>query len=257
MTDDEIDSIAYSFVAARAAARGMPDYPGPMPKTLDEAYRIQARARALTDAPVRGWKIGRIGAPLDAEIGIARLLGPAYLVATGSRPAIPVFGNGFAAGEAEFLFRIASLPAPSDDVLDHVDAVHVGLEIASSPFPGINAHGPFVTVSDFGNNSGLVVGPAVTDWRDGAFADWSVVFAIDGAPIATGQACAVLDGPFQAVRFLFVEAARLGLPLAPGQWISTGAITGVHPVAPGARLSARFGDTLSVACTIEKARPVG
>lgn len=255
MTDDEIDRIAHSFVTARTAARPLTDYPGPMPATLDDAYRIQARARALTDAPALGWKLGRIGSPLDAQLGVTRLIGPTYRVVDGANPVMPVIAGGFAAAEAEFLFRIGSLPGLGVDALDHIDAVHVGLEIAGSPFPGINDHGPYVTTSDFGNNVGLVVGPAVADWRDGAFAEWEVACAIDGETIATGRARDVLDGPFQAVRFFFAEAARLGLPLAPGQWISAGAITGVHRVSPTTQVLARFGPALSVDCLITVAGP--
>ena len=37
--------------------------------------------------------------------------------------------------------------------------------------------------------------------------------------------------------------ARRGIALTPGQWISSGAVTGVHPVAPGAVVEARFDGT--------------
>ena len=60
----------------------------------------------------------------------------------------------------------------------------------------------------------------------------------------------MLDGPFGAVRFLFELAASRGLPLAAGQWVSTGAVTGVHEVAVGAEVVAAFGDGLQVRCII-------
>lgn len=59
----------------------------------------------------------------------------------------------------------------------------------------------------------------------------------------------MLDGPIGAVRFLFERASRR-LPLAAGQWLSTGVVTGVHPVRPGQRGEARFGPELCVRCSI-------
>jgi 2-keto-4-pentenoate hydratase len=38
-----------------------------------------------------------------------------------------------------------------------------------------------------------------------------------------------------------------------GTWVSTGAVTGVHPVRPGQNVVARFGDHLAVSCSIEAA----
>jgi 2-keto-4-pentenoate hydratase len=61
----------------------------------------------------------------------------------------------------------------------------------------------------------------------------------------------MLDGPFGAARFLFELMAARGIALDAGQWISTGAVTGVHPVRIGDRVVARFDDRLTVECSIE------
>ena len=52
------DDIARAFVEARNAGTGLPDYPGALPQSLDEAYAIQERAISLFGAPVVGWKVG-------------------------------------------------------------------------------------------------------------------------------------------------------------------------------------------------------
>ena len=44
---DEAQRIADAFVAARREARPLLDYPGALPRSLDEAYRVQDRALAL------------------------------------------------------------------------------------------------------------------------------------------------------------------------------------------------------------------
>src|SRR5690606_1854311 len=185
-------------------------------------------------------------------------LGPIFadsvVTENGAAPEMPVFADGFAAAEAEYLLRIGSLPESFDRewtneaVAEYVDEICIGIEVANSPFPGINEHGPAVTVSDFGNNNGLVIGAALD--RNLRFIEWPVALTIDGETAGTGTAGAMLDGPFGAVRFLFELARDRQLPLAPGQWISTGAVTGVHPVRPGAEVEARFGGEMRVRCRI-------
>lgn len=243
---------------ARQAGTALPDYPGELPETLDQAYDIQERAIGLFGGRIAGWKVGRIPDPLIGRFGTNRLTGPIFadsvIDSPDGAPEMPIFADGFGAAEAEFLLRIGNLPPSFDrawtneEAAGFVDAIHVGIEVASSPYPGINDHGPAITVSDFGNNNGLVIGAAVSSTVD--FLDWPVVLAIDGEVAGTGTAGEMLDGPFGSVRFLFELAASRRLPLAPGQWISTGAVTGVHQVRPGAAIEARFGKDMRVGCTI-------
>lgn len=252
------EAIAQAFVKARQAGNALIDYPGALPESLDEAYGIQERAIGLFGRKVAGWKVGRIADALVDTYGSNRITGPIFadsvVTENGVAPEMPVFAEGFAAAEAEYLLRIGSLPESFDRewtneaVAAHVDAVSIGIEVASSPFPGINEHGPAVTVSDFGNNNGLVIGAAIDPNMD--FIGWPVALTIDDEVAGTGTAGTMLDGPYGAVRFLFELARDRQLPLAPGQWISTGAVTGVHPVRPGAQVEARFGETGRVRCRI-------
>jgi 2-keto-4-pentenoate hydratase len=129
--------------------------------------------------------------------------------------------------------------------------VHVGIEVASSPFPGINSHGPTVTVSDFGNNNGLVIGPAVDGWRDADVDAWPVTLTVNDREIGRATTATMLDGPFGAARFLFEHLARRGIAAVAGQWISSGAVTGVHPVSPGDKVVAGFDGRWTVACTMQ------
>jgi len=89
-----------------------------------------------------------------------------------------------------------------DDMAQIVEAVHVGVEIASSPIQNINSFGPLVVVSDFGNNAGLVIGPKVEDPLGINYSDHMVSVDFNGTqigakPTGTGEA-----GPFGAVVFL-------------------------------------------------------
>lgn len=252
-----IDRIAETFVRARREGTAIVDYPGTIPAALAEAYAVQDRALALDGRRVAGWKVGKIDPPIE---GVNRLAGPIFadqiIAARETVVAMPVFGEGFAAAEAEFLLRIGTAPDPAkrhytmEEAIGLLDAVHVGIEIASSPFPGINDHGATVTIADYGNNNGLVIGPAIDNWRTASIADWPVELTIDGAAVGAATAATMLDGPFGAARFLFELLAARGIALQPGDWISSGAVTGVHQVSVGARIEVRFGNRLTTACTI-------
>lgn len=185
-----IERIAESFVRARREGVAIIDYPGTIPAALAEAYAVQDRALALDGRRVAGWKVGKIDPPIE---GVNRLAGPIFAdqivtaAGAGTPVAMPVFRGGFAAAEAEFRLRVGTAPDPAklqytmEEAIDLIDAVHAGIEIASSPFPGINALGATVTISDYGNNNGLVIGPAIENWRTVGIADRPVELTIDGA----------------------------------------------------------------------------
>ena len=257
--------IAGRFLAARRAAAGLDDYPGAFPATLDEAYAIQDEAIARWARPVIGWKVGRVPPPLIDRFGTDRLAGPIFAQAPargdGAAVEMAVFAEGFAAGEAEFLLRIGATPPAEkgdyslDEAADLIGAVHAGIEVASSPLGTINELGPIAVISDFGNNNGLVIGPEIADWRDSGFESWEVATLIDGREAGRGRAAAFPDGAIGAARFLFELMAGRGIALSPGQWISSGAVTGVHPARPGQIVEARFRAGIAVACTLVAARP--
>ncbi len=248
-------AVARTFVDARRSSSVVVDYPGAMPENFTEAYTIQDDAISLTGQKVGGWKVGRVPDHLVAQYGTNRLAGPIFSdmivesVANGA-PQMPVL-EGFAAVEAELMLRICKTPPSNVDIVsikDSIDEVRFGLEIASSPFPGINDHGPAVTISDFGNNFGLVLGPEITDWRDRDLLSAAVEMQLDGEVIGTGRLQNMLDGPFGSAAFLSNLLASRGIELKAGTWISTGAITGVHKITPGQSAHAVFDDKFEVSC---------
>ena len=56
---------------------------------------------------------------------------------------------------------------------------------------------------------------------------------IDGRPVGSASAAALPGGPLEALRFVLGHLAERGRSLCAGQWVSTGAITGVHQIFPG------------------------
>lgn len=260
-TQDTDQAIARAFIAARRAGAGLATYPGPQPATLADAYCIQDVALGLDGRAVAGWKVGRINAPQDAELGANRLAGPIFAEALAEdSAAMPVFAEGFAAAEAEWLLHVApgfAGPVPADDEATKaiLDEVRIGIEIASSPYPGINQDGPCVTVSDYGNNAGLVLGAAVAGWRELDLCAISVTTQIDGAVVGEASAATMLDGPYGAVRFLLANLIARGQDVSGGLWISSGAVTGVHEARIGQSITASFGDLGDVSCQLSQALP--
>lgn len=254
----EAREIAGAFVAARRSGAAISQFPGRRPEDLVSAYAIQDCAISLWERKVGGWKVGRINPPSDTLLGADRLVGPAFHdaifhAAQGPRP-FRTFHGGFAAAEAEFMLRLAPqdgpLPANKIDAMDWIDEVRIGIEIASSPYPRINADGPCVTIADHGNNAGLLLGPVVERGHWGQLDAVEVALAIDGKLAGRATTATMLDGPFGAARFLIGNLASRGIALEAGWWISSGAITGVHQVSPGSEVTASFAGIGSVEALI-------
>jgi 2-keto-4-pentenoate hydratase len=255
--DNSITSpIARAFTSARREARGLALYPGAEPETLAEAYAIQDDAIALWPDRVAGWKLGRINPPHDTRFGAGRLAGPIFsrnVWLAGEGPtAFGVIEGGFAAVEAEYVLELAA-PAPdragwtADSVADLVGRAFIGVEIAGSPFAGINQHGPAVTASDFGNNAGLILGAEIADWKT-RLSDLTCTMSIDGRIIGHGGAAAIPGGPLDSLAFLLNLLHARGRRLEAGQLISTGAATGVHDILAGQSALADFGPDGRIAC---------
>lgn len=261
-------TIAGRFVAARSAAEALAAFPGEQPADLAASYRVQDEAIALTPDEIAGWKIGRVQPHQAAELGAERLAGPIFRrlvwpAREGEDVAFPVYENGFAAVEAEYVFRIGADARPGktawsrEDAAALVAALHVGVETAGSPLATINDLGATVVVADFGNNHGLILGPEIPDWRAKLDNGLACETFIDDQPVGAGKANSGPDGPLDALVFLLGHLALRGKPLKAGQLVSTGAVTGVHDIRIGQRARVRFDGAGDILCTAVKAAPNG
>lgn len=246
-TDSDVEgvhSIARRFVAARLEGAALADYPGALPASLDQAYRCQDAAIDLWPDEVAGWKVGWIPEHAQLRYGEERLVGPIFRravrhVRLDEEVDVPVFAGGFAAVEAEFAFRLASDAPPGklvwsdEDAAGVVATLHIGIEPASSPLATINELGPAVVISDFGNNAGLLVGPEVPDWRRRIDQGLTCETFIDGHSVGKGGTARLPRGPLGALAFALARCARRGRPLRAGQFVSTGAASGIHDILPG------------------------
>ena len=263
-------AIADAFVRARLAGQSLPGFPGTAPDDLVTAYAIQDLAIAAWPDQVAGWKVGFIAPERRDGSGDERLLGPIFRrqcwSAEASSPIeVPVFSpaGGFAAVEAEYVLEVlADAPADKDqwtpeEAAAHPARLYVGVEVASSPLATINALGPCVVVSDFGNNNGLVLGPEIPDWT--TLADQALVASthIDGVLVGEGGATRLPGGLRAAYAFALSRSARRGRPLRKGELIATGNATGIHDIAQDQVAEVRFGGHALIRCRAVAATPAG
>lgn len=244
------DAVSQAFVNARREGRPLDRFPGDLPGTLGDAYAVQDRSIAAWPDAIAGWKIGGIPDPFRTEFGKDRLAGPIFArsvrTAGAGLAAMPVYRGGFAAVEAEFVLVFGEEIAPGtlapriEAVREAVSAIHIGVEIASSPLPVINDLGPLSIISDFGNNAGLLLGPEIEDGCARDLSEIPVTVAFDGKPV--GEARTPANAPFAAAAFLVGLCTERGLTLPAGAMASTGAITGVHQAGIGTQAAVRFGD---------------
>jgi 2-keto-4-pentenoate hydratase len=87
---------------------------------------------------------------------------------------------------------------------------------------------------------GLIVGPALPDFWSRPLADWSSQTILNGEVAGHGNADRVPGGPLSALLFLVNNLVSRGLTLRPGDWVSTGASTGIHPVKSGDQVEVSF-----------------
>lgn len=256
---------ARTFVDARTRGLLVAVYPGDMPADSDEAYGLQDRAIDAFDDSLTGWKVGGINGDWRDRLGATRLAGPVFSTYThdyeANRLDMPVFAEGFAAVEAEVTAVIGrDVPAGQtefsrEDALSFIQSLHVGVEIASSPFPEINEHGPLVTISDFGNNRGLILGDEIPGWQSLDLESWIFATIINGEVIGEGVPTGMPGGPIESVRFALENTARRGRPMKAGMRILTGAVTGVHQAYAGDEATVTLNGAHAIDCRLVPYRP--
>jgi 2-keto-4-pentenoate hydratase len=248
---EAILDIARSFVSARRAAVSIAEYPGPVPPDMATGYAIQEAAIGIWPDRIAGWKVGLVPPLLQARLGTAHLAGPIFregLVRSAGVDAVSLAAipGGFAAIEVELIVA-AQMDAPPNktewtlnETAEFASDWRFGVEFAASPLATINELGPTVVVSDFGNNSGLVLGPRIDSALIAEPAMLTCRTQIDGKQVGFASVASLPGGPFAALRFLLGHLASRGRPLGAGQLVSTGAITGVHRIFPGQRGEIEF-----------------
>ena len=235
--------------------------------TLAAAYAVADRvrtARVADGARTAGRKIGFTNAELAAAFGapgpiwgwvydrtLVRLVdGGTHVKATHS-----LAGLAEPRLEPEIVLELAHAPLPGMDERElaaSVGRAFLGFEIVQSVFPdwrftaaeavaGHGLHGalivgPTVPLPTHASDLSHRGGPSKTGMSDPASAldGLAVRLERDGELIATGVGANAHGGPLRALRWLVDELDRTGaVPLGAGEVVTTGTLTGAHPIGPG------------------------
>ena len=129
-------------------------------------------------------------------------------------------------------------PCSISDVLAACDAALACLEVVDSVWSGYRFTLEDNT-ADGSSAAWVVVGPVmpVSD-----LAALPVALSGDGAVVGTGSGAAAGGHPASGVAWLAEQLAERGQALEPGDLVITGGLTSAHPLEPGHRIGASFGD---------------
>ena len=262
------EGVADKLVAARSEGRSLSGFPGAHPTSMAEAYRIQELAISKWQDSLVGWKIGYIAADRRPAGDPDRLVGPIWRGqcrqgdTEGSAVDVSIFASGFAAVEAELVIRLGQdlptrgrAPWTAEEVAGLDQQLLLGIEVASSPIPDINALGPSVIAADFGNNNGLVLGAALTTPSEGP--PPHIACFIDGRLTGTGSADNLPGGIHHGLATALNILDSRGQQVRAGMLFATGAITGIHPIGVGQHCRVAAVDGPSVELRTGDAKQVG
>lgn len=231
------------------------------PASRIEGYDIQSRCEARAAGPLSGWKIAATSKAGQAHIGVdGPLIGRLLSDRVHQDGAIVPFGtNGMAVAELEFCFRMGTTLEPRtepysvEEVLDAVEALHLGIEIPDSRFFNFAVVGEAQLLADNACAHEFVLGPETgSGWRSLDLVSHRVFGAVtkqSGERIEfEGKGENVLGDPRIALTWAANELSALRIPLAAGQIVTTGTCVTPMPIAPHSLVEGDFGvlGTMSV-----------
>ncbi|MDA0997546.1 MAG: fumarylacetoacetate hydrolase family protein [Proteobacteria bacterium] len=226
-------------------------------KSRDDAYALQAQAIAASGMTPAGWKVAATSKAAQELLAVTGpLLGPVFMEQCWSaKMPVPSTPEQATAVECEFAYvmdrDLAGGPLDRATVEAAVRMVFPAVEVVGCRFQGgFKGAGEIVCISDFAFNAGLVLGPALDNWRNIDLISAAVVLTLNGKEVAKGTGAAVLGDPMQALVWAANEAARIGMPLMAGEVVSTGTMTGATLVKSGDAAIADFGPLGKIELTV-------
>lgn len=234
----EVEDVVRRLVAARSGA--VLPLGSVEPTTLEEVFAVQEATVAALGG-CGGWKVGAVSPTAAPTWAPIPLLG---LRADGE----PWVSTApWVAVEVEVAFRVAR--TIDSDLADRLtegtafdeafDAAMVAVEIVETRLDEWTAAGPLAKAADLFSHGGLIVGPCVPRHA----VDVDIASMIARLQIAQDPPIETIAGnPAGDPRRLLAPLARhcleRGLPLRPGQIVTTGSCTGMVEIRPPSDLTA-------------------
>jgi 2-keto-4-pentenoate hydratase len=220
------------------------------PATRAEGYSIQSLIESRSAKPIFGWKIAATSREGQAHIGVdgplAGRLPAERVVASGAT--LPLKTNLMKVAELELAFRLGrdiaprSRPYTVDEIMNVVDALHVGIEIPDSRFEDFATAGAPQLLADDACADYYVLGPAAPEqWRSLDLSKHKVKGIVAGKYDRDGLGGNVLGDPRVALTWLANELSAIGVSLKAGQVATTGTCLLPLQVASGDEVTGDFG----------------
>ena len=249
-----MERLARRLVEARTTNRQIGALPDDeVPQSWDEAYAVDGMVADALGWERLGWKIAGTTARVREELQLpGPIYGRSYSRFLVDAPATLVAHDLLdPMVECEFFVTLNRDLPPCEaewtmpDILDAIDLVHAGIEIAEVRYP-LRAPPPMSAVLADGSANGRYVrGPALENWREG-LADVTVVLEVDGVVDCRATGAEVMGDALIPVVWLANERRRWGDGLRAGDTISTGSTTGILPIRGGQKVKATFGNSAVV-----------
>lgn len=249
MDSAPIKDAAALLFAARRDRTALTDLPAQLrPADAQQAYAIADALAALVAAPVAGWKVGATADRVMQALNLREpFAGRAFAPEIVRAPVTFAIG-AFAATplEAEYVVALGADLPPRDapytraDIDAAVAAVHVGMELTLPHFTEPLTRPGLWVLADNGSNAGILVGPAIADWRQADLLATPVRITVNGTEVTAGQGSNVMGHPLNAVTWLANHVLTRGTYLRAGDLISSGSCAGFAFVKPGDVAIAHF-----------------
>lgn len=237
MNDDRIGEAARFLARPRMAGPPTPAAPADLAAaTIAEGYAIQhalhAELAAAGLGPCSGHKIGCTTPVMQAYLGIEHPCAGEVFAATVLAPGdvMPLQRFHRAGVECEIAARLgADLPARArghgrDSVADAIESLMAGIELVDDRYADYRALSVPLLIADDFFNAGVVLGPAVTDWRGLDLAAIEGVMTVDGDEVGRGVGADILGHPLNALAWLADHRAEVGMPLRAGEFVMLGSV---------------------------------
>ena len=216
------------------------------PRTVQDAYAVQAALEGASGDRLAGWKIAATSSVGQAHIAVdgplaGRLFGRRVL----RHPARLVFGaNNMRVAEAEFAFVLKRDVPPNwpSELINCIDTLHPAIEIPDSRYEDFTRAGAPQLIADNACAHWLVLGDAADDaWQGVDLAEHEVELHINGEIVTRGRGSDVLGDPRSALAWIANNHADRGQGLRAGEIVTTGVCGKPSRIAPGDRVVADFG----------------
>jgi 2-keto-4-pentenoate hydratase len=224
------------------------------PLTVPEGYAAQAQLPVVAGRAVVGWKIAATSLAGQAHIRVSGPLAGRLLAGQvfDDDATLSLAGNRMRVAEPEFCFRMArdlpprATPYDQHETMAAVGALHLALEVPDSRFAVFEQAGEAQLIADNACAAQFVLGPeAPASWRDIDLSRHIVTGYVTTERGARwtreGVGENVLGDPRIALTWLANCLSKLGVTLAAGHIVTTGACMKPLEIGPGDAVTADYG----------------